>query len=351
MAPSRHYPVSDTGHYLLPPDICLSFTGDDRKAREAIEYMFEFCHPLPGPVPPCTDQLAARISINHDYLSRPLPGWLQDEVVGHRYDQVHAFYGPDGEVAALLAGDDGFVCGILDEKATNIEITLGRTTGPETLMMSPSAIFTPLLQEALQRRDRLIFHGAGVRLPDGGGILLLADSGGGKTTTALALVRRNCSLLADDLVILAEEHGEPFLHGIPEPLNLTAATREFFPELRDVTGLPLRDGVTDKVVFDLRPVYGDRCFADRTRLQCICMVRVTGAGPSLTPLPPQVALGKMIKGCTFAFNQRLSRATGARLFDLAAGIPCFELQTGGDPNSLGDWLIEQATSLAAARKQ
>jgi len=336
-------------HYLLPPNICLTFTGDDYLARQAIEFMFDYCQTLDGPHEPYTDQLTATIRINNDYLSSPLPDWIDRQITEDRqYDQVHAFYGPEGETAALLSNRDGFVCGLLNSEGNQIEITLGKTGSRDrSTMMSPSAIFTPLIQQALQRRGCLIFHSAGLQLPDGTGIMILADSGGGKTTTALSLLRKNAAMLADDLVIYARQGSTPIIHGIPEPLNLTAATREFFHELRPVASLPARDGVTEKVVFDPRTIYGNGCFGSATQLHAIYFVEVRPGQPALMRIPPQAALGRMIKGCTFAFNQRLSRASGASLFDLVSTVPCFSLHTGSDPDYLGDWLQEQSTIIAA----
>jgi hypothetical protein len=341
-------PDTTSKHYLLPPDICLTFTGDDYPARQAIEFMFDFCRPLDGPGKPCAQQVTARITINNDYLSSPLPGWIDKQIADRReYDHVHAFYGPDGEAAALLSNRDGFVCGLLNKGADRIDLTLGKTGSMPSLMMSPSAIFTPLIQEVLQRRRHLLFHSAGLRLQDGTGSMILADSGGGKTTTALALLRKGASMLADDLVIYTRENSIPVIHGIPEPLNLTAATRDFFPELRTAGSLPARDGVTTKVVFDPRTVYGGNCFGAKTQLHVIYFVEVSSGRPRLAPIPPQAALGKMIKGCTFAFGQRLARTSGSSLFDLAATIPCFSLHTGSNPDFLGSWLQEKSAGIAA----
>lgn len=329
-------------HYLLPPDICLTFSGEDYLARQAIEFMFDFCRPLDGPAKPGDQQVTARISINNDYLGAPLPCWIDKQIAGRNtFDHVHAFYGPDGEAAALLSNRDGFVCGLLNKEANRIDITLGKTGGEQSMMISPSAIFTPLIQEVLQRRRHLIFHSAGLRLQDGTGIMVLADSGGGKTTTALSLLRKGASMLADDLIILTNENSLPVIHGIPEPLNLTAATRSFFPELQAACCLPARDGVTDKVVFDPRTVYGRHCFGAKTPLHVICFAEVSSGKPSLSQISPQAALGKLIKGCTFAFNQRLTRTSGTILFDLASKIPCFSLRTGENPDFLGNWLQEQ----------
>ena len=133
-------------------------------------------------------------------------------------------------------------------------------------------------------------------------------------------------------------------------MNLTAATRNFFPELQNADALPTRDGVTDKVVFDPRTVYGKNCFCAKTELHVIYFVEVTPGSPRLLPIPPQVALGKMIKGCTFAFNQKLTKSAGTGLFDLVATIPSFILQTGSDPDFLGQWLEKQSMICASAQR-
>lgn len=347
MEPSDLQPEESMKHYLLPPDICLSFTGDDYTARQAIEYMFDFCQDLSGPEVPHPDQIVAQITINNDYMSSRLPEWIDKQITGtHQYDHVHVFYGPDKETAALLSNRDGFVCGILNGEANRIDVTLGKINGSQTTMMSPSAIFTPLIQEALQRRNHLIFHSAGLKLPDETGVMILADSGGGKTTTALSLVRKKSRMLSDDLIIFTNVHSGPVIYGIPEAMNLTETTRRFFPELHGADALPSRDGVTDKVVFDPRTIYGDSCFTHSAKLKVIYFVQVTQGEPEIIPVPPQTALGRMIKGCTFAFNQKLANSSGSGLFDLVSSTPCFILQTGSDPDFLGTWLTEQSTAVA-----
>lgn len=345
MSFAEQNPNMSPSNYLLPPDICLTFIGEDYLARQAIEFMFDYCQKLPETEIVNFHQVRVCITINHDYLSSPLPDWIDRQVSARpKYDHVHAFYGPEGEAATLLSNRDGFVCGVLNGAGNRIDITLGKVGSSKATMMSPSAIFTPLIQEVFQRRNNLIFHSAGLQLPDGKGIMIIADSGGGKTTTALALLRKNAVMLADDLVILTREDNKALMYGIPEPLNLTPATIEFFPELKDARSLPSRDGVTNKVVFDPRSVYGSERFGGNSPLHAIYFIEVTPGRPALNPLPPQAALGKLIKACTFAFHQKLTRNTGAGLLDLATRIPCFVLRTGSDPDFLGSWLQNEGSA-------
>lgn len=78
--------------------------------------------------------------------------------------------------------------------------------------------------------------------------LLCAASGGGKTTLSAALIRRGWQTLGDDKLLLqwntAERGAE--VHAVLHTFNLHPNTREWFPEVGDLTQLPQYSAWTEK---------------------------------------------------------------------------------------------------------
>lgn len=81
---------------------------------------------------------------------------------------------------------------------------------------------------------------------DGVCALLCARSGGGKSTTTAALVRRGWQTLGDDKLLLRLVDGYPVVRALLHTLNLHPRTREWFPEVGDLDGLPTYSAWTDK---------------------------------------------------------------------------------------------------------
>lgn len=77
--------------------------------------------------------------------------------------------------------------------------------------------------------------------------LLCAPSGGGKTTVTASMIRRGWQTLGDDKLLLRlQPDGSSLLAAMLHNFNLHPKTREWFPEVGDLTPLPRYSAWTEK---------------------------------------------------------------------------------------------------------
>jgi len=85
-------------------------------------------------------------------------------------------------------------------------------------------IVAPVLSVLLHQRGVLVLHGATVAV-DGNAITLLGDAGQGKSTLALALHKRGCGIVADDITpVTVDAEGGPIVVSGPQWLKLCPDT-------------------------------------------------------------------------------------------------------------------------------
>lgn len=271
-----------------------------------------------------------------------LPPWLRARIETQAEDdRVGLVYGEMGDCAALAANRQAVYCAWLSADTRKLSYVALKKTDALT-PLSVSSVLVPVLREFFAVRGWAMLHAAALQTVSGQGVLLMADSGGGKTTTSLALLRAGARLLADDLVVLRAEAGTIHLHGIPEALNLTPKTMDFFPEVAaaaaaqgETTVLP-----NGKRVLRADAIYPHACPSGSCRLHAICFLRIGGKAPQLQPLDTATAFGRLLHAHTFARGQRPLAAVMTVHSKALEKAPVFELLTGPDPRTLGPWLME-----------
>lgn len=214
---------------------------------------------------------------------------------------------------------------------------------PSLIFRSPfsiTSVLIPMFREIFLENQQVLFHSAALACPDGTGMLLLADSGGGKTTTSLSLMRLGSKLLGDDLIIAGEENSAFFLHGFPEPLNLTEQTIAFYDELAYLKSLETPAG--SKVIFSPQDIYGPFCFQEKVPLNVVYIVHKSQGTPYVEQLSTQESLGFLLRAHTFARCQSISRIALGRIYQIIDSVPVYRLHTGNDPVALGKWLLDSA---------
>ncbi len=313
--------------------------GAASPAREAVVAMFS-----------CLPRLRAQRFIEiavyqperGEALASLLPPWLRTRIETLAEDDgVTLVYGEAGDCAALAANRQAVYCAWLRADTRKLSYVALKKTDALT-PLSVSSVLVPVLREFFATRGWSMLHAAALQTVSGQGVLLMADSGGGKTTTALALLRAGARLLADDLVVLRADAGAVHLHGIPEALNLTPKTMDFFPEAAaaaaaqsEATVLP-----NGKRVLRADAIYPHACLSDSCRLHAICFLRIGGNAPQLQPLDTATAFGRLLHAHTFARGQRPLAAAMTMHSRALEAAPAFELLTGPDPRALGPWLME-----------
>lgn len=146
----------------------------------------------------------------------------------------------------------------------------------------------------LHQRGALALHSSAVAL-GGGAVAFLGESGEGKSTLAAFLHRRGHSLVADDILAVADD-GRPQPHVLPS-----------FPQLKlwpdavaglggDPAGLPGLMGGSEKLAY--RP---ERRFLSEALPLRRIYILAHGERPSLEPLGPQQALVELVRN-TYALR-------------------------------------------------
>ncbi len=121
----------------------------------------------------------------------------------------------------------------LVENGSHITLERNPLAEDERLAVHFMATALPVL---LQQRGDLILHANTVVTPDGA-IAISGKSGAGKTTTVAALLRKGCTLLADDITMLRQNENK-LVEVVPGPpqLHLCEETANMFGY--DISGLP-----------------------------------------------------------------------------------------------------------------
>lgn len=319
-------------------------------------------------------ETAADVIIGSRFVSGrdpDLAGWLLDGLA--RMDRspglVSMWRGPDDEPAAATFADNVASIAWATRAFDRISVAVWKKDGTgeappaaaaasgggEALARESRAtsavqsVLPPILRELFMRRGGSLAHSAVLLCPNGTGILITAPGGGGKTTTALSVLRKGARLLGDDLNLLEVSGESVTAHGFPEMLNITEATMGFFRELREAPSYIPEDSGSHKKVVSPPDVYGVDCMTEQCRVDVMYSVVVSNEGPRVAPLSASDAFGRLMHAQTFANGQVPDDSSFARLSDILERVKVYELATGGDPEQLGNWLIENCGAHARGR--
>lgn len=268
-----------------------------------------------------------------------IPAWLADRIDSANFTmQPVMFYST--ECSGVAASVDGIIyCAWHDKGNTTIEYrVVGDWDELSGGIFQP--IFLPLLREVWLSQKTLLIHSSAVSLPNGIGMMFVAASGGGKTTTALSLIRRKARLLADDLILLKNTSANGVTaRGVPELLNLTEETIRFFSELRRVPGSLVSRSNQLKRAVNLTSIYGPDCWLQEGPVNVIYFVSVGGTKPSIKNISMAQILDKIIGAHRFCYNQTTGPGSLGEWLAILSSVRVYELQTGNDPDRLGEWLF------------
>lgn len=213
-------------------------------------------------------------------------------------------------------------------------------SNPVNLFMASHLLLTILLVEMLKRRGCYSVHAAGFS-KEGKAILIPGTSGAGKSTLAITLLRSGFGYLSDDMVFLRKCSGELRVLGLPEDVDVSDRTIDFFPELDflrysfKLAGAPKRQVRVDDVyrvelIPEARP--GAIVLPQISANERSCL-RPIGADEALFELASNVLLTEG-RSCQSHLNI---------LTDLARQTPCYRLETGRDFDRIPDLLHELLT--------
>jgi|CXWL01.1.fsa_nt_gi hypothetical protein len=189
-------------------------------------------------------------------------------------------------------------------------------------------LFHLALIELLRRRGLYTIHATALE-HNGRAILIPGNSGRGKTTSFISLLRSGYRYLSDDHPLLQDSGTHVEVLPFPIKINVTDATVQFFPELREASEQVLHPGVPKRYFYaeDLYPTaVGARC-----RPALVLFPHVVDAPQShLELLPKSRALEALLPQALLVYDQEVARREFKVLAKLVQQVDCYRLHFGRD---------------------
>ncbi len=269
-------------------------------------------------------------------------------LVRERYEQMESggdpviFRGPNDQLALLAKGKRSSTYAYSLPPFNQVDLFCQRLTDRTTPLLFQSVLI-PVISELLLRKGKLLMHAGCVATPEGEGILLLADGGGGKTTTVYAMVREGFHFLSDDLVVASIRDKDFILEPVREKINIAKKTIEFFPDLRFLQQ-SLKQSKEKKLPVDPEVIIDAGRLTDSARAAAILIVNLYAQGPELLARDASSMLKVLLKSNTFARRDHISKPGIEKIWGLLEQTVSYQLDTGFDPEALGQWLAQMAAN-------
>jgi hypothetical protein len=247
----------------------------------------------------------------------------RDRVSVSHQGSRHLFYNPEGEIFCFIDTDinRAWYC-VADRSAL-----------PDYEVCTPMRF---LLHWILAARGLVFTHAASVGR-NGRGVLLVGRGGAGKSTTALACHLNGLEFLGDDYVAVEPESPAHAFH-IYRGAKLTDDTLPRFPELS--RRLHPTNKTQNKNVVMLN--HSDGPIVRSLPVAAVLRPRIGGGGrTTISPAAPSVILMEMATS-TVLQAQGGGQHILSGLAALCRGVPCYDLELGGDfgeiPRSIGRFI-------------
>jgi hypothetical protein len=189
-------------------------------------------------------------------------------------------------------------------------------------------LFHLALIELMRRHGLYTIHATALE-HNGRAILIPGNSGRGKTTSFISLLRSGYRYLSDDHPLLHDAGGQVEVLPFPIKINVTDATVQFFPELREASEQVLHPGVPKRFFYaeDLYPTaVGARC-----QPALVLFPHVVDAPKShLELLPKSRALEALLPQALLVYDQEVARREFKVLAKLVQQVDCYRLHFGRD---------------------
>lgn len=188
--------------------------------------------------------------------------------------------------------------------------------------------FRYALSELLRPKNIFALDSTALEL-HGRGVLIAGHSGCGKTTALLSLLRSGYRYLSDDTSLLWDRGAGMEVLAFPATIEVADRTVAFFPELRDASPSPLRQGIYKKSFHaeEIYPVTGARSCEPTM----ILFPQVTNMPHScLEPLSKGHALEALMPQPSFFQNEELAKREFLALSRLVQRSASYRLHFGLD---------------------
>jgi hypothetical protein len=225
------------------------------------------------------------------------------------------------------------IADFLDAGVLVVDGVQGRADG---YLIKPEAMHANLIEylfhlaliELLRRRGLYTIHATALE-KHGRGVLIPGSSGRGKTTSFISLLRSGYRYLSDDHPLIRDAGTHVDVLPFPIKINVTDATVDFFPELRQSPESILPPG-TPKRAFYAEEMYltsvGDSCQA-----AIVLFPHVVDAPHShLELLPKSRALEVLLPQALLVYDPEVARREFQVLAKLVQQVDCYRLHFGRD---------------------
>lgn len=159
------------------------------------------------------------------------------------------------------------------------------------------------------------------------GVLVCAMSRGGKTTFSLAMARRGWRVAGDDKLLLGHVDGQRVLGAVKHMLNVDPVAAGWFPELGDLTGLPLYSEWSPKRRVQLARVFPSAPTESMIATHLISLVRV-GAGSSVRvhDMTTADAIGTLLRQTVVPTERAVARQITGAVVQLAQSLRALRVE-------------------------
>lgn len=187
------------------------------------------------------------------------------------------------------------------------------------------------LTESWRRLGWLPVHAASI-MGNHSCALLCATAGGGKSTLTASMIRRGWKTLGDDKLLLRRnEDGTADAAALLHNFNLHPRTRDWFPEVGDLTGLPRYSPWTDKRKVRIESIWPGSTANRRRPTHLLAVVRQRDIrGLRLSPLPPAKVLPLLMRQTVIPRHRAQAEQILATLAATAHRLQGWQIEIGDD---------------------
>ncbi len=225
---------------------------------------------------------------------------------------------------------------IADFHGVGVLVINGKQGQAQGYLINPEQLPTTLIEyvfhlaliELLRRRGLYTIHATALEY-HGSAVLIPGNSGRGKTTSFISLLRSGYRYLSDDHPLLHDSGAHIEVLPFPIKINVTDATVQFFPELREASEQVLHPGFPKRYFYadDLYPM----AVGQRSQPGIVLFPHVVDAPRSrLELLPKSRALEAMLPQALLVYDQEVARREFQVLAKLVQQVDCYRLHFGRD---------------------
>ena len=189
-------------------------------------------------------------------------------------------------------------------------------------------------------------HAASI-MSDKGCALLCATAGGGKSTLTASMIRRGWKTLGDDKLLLRRnKDGTVDVAALLHNFNLHPRTRDWFPEVGDLTELPTYSPWTEKRKVRIESIWPGTTATSSRPTHLIEVARQSDThGLKLAPLPHAKVLPLLMRQTVIPTHPVWAGQILATLAAAAAQLQGWRIEIGDDAYEREEHLAELETLL------